>query len=129
MRACHVLGDMNNETESSVVKNRISKLAPSLRVALFAGALAAGISGLAWMHPSQATEATAAVVPVRLSVNERPVARDGKAVTSFAPVIKKVAPSVVKVFVTTKGRNIPGMDAPSIDDPFFRRFFGDELSR
>src|SRR5213080_1368949 len=121
MRACQVLSDMNNETEPSVGKNCISKLAPRLRVALLAGALAAGLSGLAWMHQSQATEATAAVVPVRLSVNEQPVARDGKAVTSFAPVIKKVAPGVVKVFVTAKAKNSPGMDVP--DDPFFRRFF------
>jgi len=100
-----------------------------MRAALLIGTLAAaGVSGLAWMHPSQAQE-VAKVVPIRLSVNDQPVSHDGKAVTSFAPVIKKVTPSVVKVFVTTKGKTMPNVDFPALDDPFFRRFFGDDSGR
>jgi serine protease Do len=42
---------------------------------------------------------------------------------SFAPVVKRVAPAVVNVFTrkTVKQRSI----SPFFDDPFFRRFFGD----
>ncbi len=127
MRAHHVKDDMNNETTTSIMKKWILRLAPPVRVALLVGTLAAaGVSGLAWMHPSQATEAAA---PVRLNVIDQPVSREGRGGTSFAPVVKKVAPSVVKVFVTTKGKNIPSADIPPLDDPFFRRFFGEDSSR
>src|SRR5262249_1667044 len=35
-------------------------------------------------------------------VDERPIARDANGHSSFAPVVKKVAPGVVKVFTTTR---------------------------
>ena len=127
MGGCHFATAMINESKWLVVKKWISFLAPRARVVLFAGLLAAGASGLAWMHPSQAKEARADIVPVRLSVNEQPVGRDGKGVTSFAPVVKKVAPSVVKITVSMKAKNMPNADLPSSDDPFFRRFFGDNF--
>ncbi len=43
---------------------------------------------------------------------------------SFAPVVKRVAPAVVNIFTrkTVRGRGL----SPFFDDPFFRRFFGDE---
>ena len=42
--------------------------------------------------------------------------------TSFAPVAKKVAPSVVNVYST---RKVEGQaQSPLGLDPFFRRFFG-----
>ena len=60
--------------------------------------------------------------PVRLEVNDSPVVRDGKFNTSFAPVVKKVAPSVVKVFVTAKAKStaLSGRGMPDL-----RRFFGE----
>src|SRR5262245_1199264 len=62
---------------------------------------------------------------IRLVVDERPVTRDAKLGTSFAPVVKKVAPSVVKVTTSTKAKQTS--DLPGFDNPFFRRFFGDEF--
>ena len=118
---------MNDETNLSALKRFFQKLTPPLRVTLVAGALAAGATGLAWIHPSQAKDASATVSPVVLHLNEQPVSRDGRGTTSFAPVVKKVTPSVVKVFVTGKARNTPSMEVPSLDDPFFRRFFGDDF--
>src|SRR5258708_38788247 len=98
---------MNIETYISALKQQILKLAPPMRAALLIGTLAvAGVSGLAWMHPSQAQE-VAKVVPVRLSVNDLPVTHDGKAVTSFAPIIKRGTPSVVNVLVTPTGTPRP----------------------
>ena len=50
----------------------------------------------------------------------------GEIAMSFSPVVKETAPSVVNVYakriVQTQGRQ-----APFGADPFFRRFFGDEL--
>ena len=70
---------------------------------------------------SQAKDGTKAP-PVRLEVSEAPVSRDAKIATSFAPLVKKVAPSVVKVSVTSKVKpNI--MPGPGLPD--LRRFFGE----
>src|SRR2546422_2880748 len=60
--------------------------------------------------------------PPKLNIQETPLARDVKAGTSFAPVIKKVAPSVVNIYSTMTVRDRTTM----LDDPFFRRFFGEE---
>jgi serine protease Do len=46
---------------------------------------------------------------------------DVQARTSFAPIAKKVAPSVVNVYSTRTVRE----SAPLLGDPFFRRFFGE----
>jgi len=60
---------------------------------------------------------------VRLVVEEAAVKRDGRFTSSFSPVVKKVSPAVVKVFTTTAPKQNSN---PFFDDPFFRRFFGDE---
>ena len=41
---------------------------------------------------------------------------------SFAPVVKKVAPAVVNVY----SRRTVETRSPFFNDPFFRRFFGDQ---
>ena len=41
---------------------------------------------------------------VNLALDERPVSRDGAGRASFAPVLKKVSPGVVRVFVTVKAQ-------------------------
>lgn len=69
-----------------------------------------------------------AKAPVRLVVEEAPVKRDGRFTTSFSPVVKKVSPAVVKVFTTTAPKQQSYRDSsPFFNDPFFRRFFGDEF--
>jgi len=59
-------------------------------------------------------------------VDERPVPRDAGGHASFAPIVKKVSPAVVKVFTTTKIHNTAYNGMPEIDE-FWRRFFGDEF--
>src|SRR5204862_8031973 len=58
----------------------------------------------------------------QIKVQDTPLPRDGRLTTSFAPVIKKVGPSVVNVYtsktIRLNPRNSPGMDNP------WRRFFG-----
>src|SRR5688572_14256896 len=92
---------------------------------LFA-ALAIGLSGLAFSQLDQDSRGAAKLSPVRLTVDSKPVSRQGPTVTSFAPVVKKVIPSVVQVTVSSKPKKIPSMDFP--DHPLFRRFFGDDFA-
>jgi serine protease Do len=61
--------------------------------------------------------------PPRLQLEESALAHDVKAATSFAQVVKKVAPSVVNIYSTMTVRERPN---PLLSDPFFRRFFGDD---
>src|SRR6266850_70147 len=61
----------------------------------------------------------------QLNLQQAPLDRDLRAGASFAPVIKKVAPSVVNIYssMTIRDRQEPN---PFFNDPFFRRFFGDD---
>src|SRR5262245_14615961 len=85
---------------------------------------------LSLLYPPAARSAPAAAktnpLP-KLNLQEAPLARDVKAGTSFAPVIKKVAPSVVNIYSTMTVRDRQQTMNPLFDDPFFRRFFGDEF--
>lgn len=48
----------------------------------------------------------------------------GEMKASFAPIVKRVTPSVVNVYAA---RVQKGVRNPLLDDPFFRRFFGGEF--
>jgi serine protease Do len=65
---------------------------------------------------------------INIPVDERPIARDSGGRSSFAPVVKKVTPAVVKVFTTSKVHNAAfnGGGSPEMDD-MLRRFFGDQF--
>ncbi|HUR45876.1 MAG TPA: DegQ family serine endoprotease [Candidatus Saccharimonadales bacterium] len=103
------------------LKNRFT---PAARSVLLGVALILGASGLAWSRLAHEDDSPAKVIPLSVAVDERPIAREGKAITSFAPVVKKVTPSVVKVMVTGKAEKSPGMDNLPEE---FRRFFGDSF--
>jgi serine protease Do len=60
-------------------------------------------------------------------VDETPLPRKGGAYTSFAPVVKKVAPAVVKVEVSAKIAKASMPEGISPEDPVWRRFFGDQF--
>ena len=80
-------------------------------------ALQAGLLGGA------ASEAAKANRAPKLDIQETPIHRDLKAATSVAPVVKKVAPSVVNIYSTVTIRVRPN---PLLSDPLFRRFFGEQ---
>jgi serine protease Do len=90
-------------------------------LALGAAVVLAG-SALAFTQKPKAEK-----VALNIPVDERPITRDASGRTSYAPVVKKVAPAVVKVFTTTRAHaasmNTPDSNTPGMDD-FFRRFFG-----
>ncbi len=61
-----------------------------------------------------------------ITVDNTPIARNTSGITSFAPIVKKVAPSVVNIYSThlihqRLYRN------PFYGDPLFRQFFGGQM--
>ena len=73
-------------------------------LALGGAALVAG-SALAVSHSEQPKPKPRPPRP-RCAVDESPVPRAAGPYTSFAPIVKKVAPGVVKIVVTSKAANI-----------------------
>jgi len=107
------------------MRQTFRKLPFKARLALLGGATLMLGSTLAFSRLADSDDAKA---PVRLVVEEAAVKRDGRFTTSFAPVIKQVSPAVVNVFTTTAAKQSTAQPRnPFSDDPFFRRFFGDEF--
>ena len=75
-----------------------------------------------WTKPFQVAAAPKAPV----IVNDTPIVRDPKVGNSYAPIVKKAAPSVVYIYTTKTVKN-PHFDVPFFDDETFRRFFGDRF--
>lgn len=92
---------------------------------MFAGAVVVAAATMAFT--SRSSQEPARATPVRLVVDESEPNRDTQFTTSFAPIVKQVAPSVVQVNVSSTAKGVQ-MDLP-FNDPFFRRFFGDQLQR
>ncbi|MGO8837219.1 MAG: DegQ family serine endoprotease [Limisphaerales bacterium] len=61
-----------------------------------------------------------------IRVETAPINRDAKLGTSFAPVVKKAAPSVVNIYSTHIIHMRPRRN-PLLNDPFFRQFFGGQM--
>jgi serine protease Do len=88
---------------------------PPLAALAATGLFAGGI--LAFGATGQNESGTKA--SLNLKIDNSPLNRDVKLGNSFAPIVKSVTPSVVKVFVTTAQRQLSGSDMEQ-----FRRFFG-----
>jgi len=56
-----------------------------------------------------------------IKLDTTPIVRDARIATSFAPVVKKAAPSVVNIYST---HIVHLRRYRTFDDPFFRQFFG-----
>src|SRR5580765_4577611 len=100
------------------VSNRLAALTVS-------GALVLAGSALAFTekNKSESKQPT-----VNIPVDERSINRDLGSHNSFAPVVKKVTPGVVKVFTTTKVHNTAyNGDQDFGTDEMLRRFFGDQF--
>jgi serine protease Do len=101
-----------------------------MTMARYLGALAGVLILAAAVQFAPARDATPAESkensPPKFKIDEAPLAREVKAATSFAPVIKKVAPSVVNIYSTM---TIKERQNPLFNDPFLRRFFGDNFGQ
>ena len=105
--------------EKELMKNIFRNLSNRMTAWTVGGAVVLAGSALAF---TQKVESDA--TPVNLVVDERPVPREGGGRTSFAPVVKKVTPGVVKVLATAHMQGTSFNGAPGMDD-FMRRFFGE----
>ncbi|MBM3505158.1 MAG: DegQ family serine endoprotease [Alphaproteobacteria bacterium] len=81
-----------------------------------AGLRIAAIAGLVWL-----SAVGPGVTQERAAPRSRPEVQ-----LSFAPVVKKAAPAVVNI-VNRRRQVATPFRSPLLDDPFFRRFFGDQL--
>lgn len=83
--------------------------------ALLLGGLIAGL------HAAQAD----AQAPLSLKLDQTPIQHGLLEPSSYASIVKRVSPSVVKITVETKAHLVEGnSNFPGLDDPFFRHFFG-----
>ncbi len=97
----------------------------SLRPILFAAlACAAGVSAAFVQGQLEPSRAQAQIAPAAAPATEGPAVPRSRAeiAFSFAPVVKKAQPAVVNVFASRVER-MPSN--PLLDDPIFRRFFGE----
>jgi serine protease Do len=101
------------------------KSTPSFPLVLSLAGIIVAAGGLVW----GATAATNSVQPkVSIKVDEQPIARteSPEAAFSFAPMVKRVEPSVVMVSVVESPSAASSGDmSPLFNDPAFRQFFGD----
>jgi serine protease Do len=109
--------------ESKNMKPILKGMGNRLAALALGGAIVAAGSALAF---SQKPKAASLNVPV----DEKPITRELGGRNSFAPVVQKVAPAVVKITTATRIHNTaysgPGPGSqPGMDD-LMRRFFGDE---
>jgi serine protease Do len=105
------------------------------RNSIFLGLLLIGVgallglvvaSDLGWLPTGHAVrEAVAPPVPAVLP----PLTGPGGSDRNFVEVAKAVTPSVVNISTTRTSRMPEGHGSAPFEDPFFRRFFGDELFR
>src|SRR5206468_4005787 len=93
---------MNDNTLYSEYSDNRPRL-NRFRAILLALVLAGGAGAFIWSQLQAKEHAKPA--PMKLTVNEKPVSRE-MGVTSLAPVVKKVTPSVAKVYVTATVKNV-----------------------
>jgi serine protease Do len=64
--------------------------------------------------------------PPDLKVSNTPIVRDAKLGTSYAPIVKKAAPSVVNIY-STRTIHEQSTRNPFRNNPMLRQFFGDQF--
>lgn len=94
-------------------------------------ALGAAVLGSFLLRPGSgmADENGSKVLSERVTIDRSPIENGGAIALSYADVVEKVTPSVVSVFSTKAVQLAEGGDMGPFDDPFFRRFFGEEFFR
>jgi len=65
---------------------------------------------------------------LNIPVDQSAVPRDGLPRGSYAPIVDKVAPAVVRINTTTTIKNPAAMQMPGFADPFWQQFFGNQLN-
>ncbi len=102
------------------MKRIFQRFSNRLTAAALGGAVVLAGSALAFTQKPKAAEFTPP------AVDERPITRDPGGRNSYAPIVKKVTPAVVKISSITKARASSFNGSPDMDD-LFRHFFGDQF--
>ncbi len=104
-----------------------STLSSRLARAVMAAAMAVSISPLAALPvraqtaPDPQGSMAKSPVPPQIHVDSSPLPASTGALTSFAPVVEKVGPSIVTIFTA---KNVKEQPNPLAGNPMFRHFFG-----
>ena len=96
-------------------------------VTALAGALIAGGAAVALsqeLGKKSGSERASITVPL----DENSVARDSLPRGSYAPIVKTVAPAVVKIETTTVVKASEDNGMPEFNDPFWQQFFGRQFN-
>lgn len=109
-----------NSNYSTQYRNRV--IIPALVGALIAGGAAVALSQEFGKKP-EGEHAS-----ITLPLDENSVPRDTLPRGSYAPVVQKVAPAVVKIETTTVVKNTPE-NFPGFNDPFWQQFFGRQFGQ
>jgi serine protease Do len=99
-----------------------------IRLAAFSLAGAIVTAGTAYV-PAQTSQTNAKASDLNVAMQETPVPRDGLPRGSFAPVVDKVSPAVVKIETTSTIKGISLQRFPGLNEPFWRQFFGNQFGR
>ncbi len=101
------------------MKEQLSQSLNRFRYLLLGSAFVAALSVTAIQIRAE-SDKRAKAADIQVKVDATPMKREsGPAVTSFAPVVKEVAPSVVTIFTTQKGERMSMGGNPLMDNPFF----------
>jgi len=106
----------SNTNISTQIRNRF--VIPTL-----AGVLIVSAAAAVWAEDLNKSRAEHPAINVPL--DETSVPRE----SSFAPVVEKVAPAVVKIETTTTIKATPQQEMPGMNDPFWQQFFGHQFGR
>ncbi|MDB6130307.1 MAG: Protease Do, partial [Verrucomicrobiales bacterium] len=112
---------------SNNIKQTIARFCSKAKVAVLGGALLVAGSTVAFTHIANAKDSPKNP-PVHLSVDDAPVKPNGGYQTTFAPVVKKVSPGVVKISVSSKATPVQ-MEELGENNELLRRFFGDQFNQ
>jgi serine protease Do len=107
-----------NKYKTTQIRNRVT-------VSALAGVLVLGGAAVAWSD-DLGKKAETPHATINLPVDENSVNRDTLPQGSYAPVVKKVAPAVVKIETTTTVKKASQEDAPDSNDPM-EQFFGHQF--
>lgn len=87
------------------------------------------VSEFEWLPNGRAVPQIAPVVPARPVATAIQPTLPGSGGQNFVDIAKAVKPAVVNIFATRNGKGEGGMQGLPFDDPFFRRFFGEEFNK
>ncbi|HTQ50201.1 MAG TPA: DegQ family serine endoprotease [Candidatus Acidoferrales bacterium] len=96
------------------------------RLVIMGLAGAALVAGAAFTL-AQSSQATAKLADLNVPLQETAVPRDVLPRGSYAPIVEKVAPAVVKIETTASIKNMSLEQFPGFNDPFWRQFFGNQF--